>query len=152
MFQSHTVSMTTTYTQYAQTSTEAELADIPEPYRSDVLPFWALKNAGLTTVSAEKIYLLFLRYKQLKDFSGMEIAKKLLYSGFVHLRQPTHKATHDRASLQGDQPLPFKIRLVPKLDYKNQAARFFFGKYMRARLDPLYLQLKDYAHSHSYSF
>ena len=49
-----------------------------EPYKSEILPHWKFRTPELAKVSSEKIYELFLEYRDRGDFVGMDMARKFL--------------------------------------------------------------------------
>jgi hypothetical protein len=56
---------------------------IAEPYKREILPHWRFATPEKARASAEKIYRLFLGYKEDEDFVGMDIARKFLQMGFT---------------------------------------------------------------------
>ena len=49
-----------------------------QPYKGEILPHWRFKTPAIARQSAQKIYELFLAYKQQQDFVGMDMARKFL--------------------------------------------------------------------------
>ena len=49
-----------------------------EPYKSEILPHWRFKTEEIARESSEKIYAMFLSYKEQDDFVGMDMARKFL--------------------------------------------------------------------------
>ncbi len=58
-----------------------------EPYKSEILPHWRFKTPEIAEESSEKIYELFLEYKNQKDFIGMDMARKFLQMGITRARR-----------------------------------------------------------------
>ncbi|HAF87064.1 MAG TPA: DUF4385 domain-containing protein, partial [Legionellales bacterium] len=58
-----------------------------EPYKSEILPYWRFKTPEIAKASAEKIYALFLEYKEKQEFVGMDMARKFLQMGFTRARR-----------------------------------------------------------------
>src|SRR5581483_4187388 len=58
-----------------------------EPYKSEILPFWRFKTPPIAKESAEKIYQLFLSYKKVDDFVGMDMSRKFLQMGYTRSRR-----------------------------------------------------------------
>lgn len=58
-----------------------------EPYKSEILPFWKFSTPEIARESSDKIYLLFLKYLQAKDFVGADMARKFLQMGFTRARR-----------------------------------------------------------------
>jgi hypothetical protein len=46
-----------------------------EPYKSEIVQHWRFKTPEIAKESSEKIYRMFLEYKQQKDFVGMDMAR-----------------------------------------------------------------------------
>ena len=58
-----------------------------QPYKSEILLFWRFKTVAEAQESAEKIYSLFIAYKQAEDFVGMDMARKFLQRGYTRARR-----------------------------------------------------------------
>ena len=54
-----------------------------EPYKSEILPHWRFRTEDIARESAEKIYSIFLEYKERDDFVGMDMARKFLQMGYT---------------------------------------------------------------------
>lgn len=50
---------------------------IAEPYKSEILPFWKFATPAVAETSATKICELFINYKKVNDFVGMDMAPKI---------------------------------------------------------------------------
>lgn len=61
-----------------------------EPYKSEILPFWAFKTPEIATQSSEKIFSLFHVYLENNDFVGADMARKFLQMGFTRARRYTN--------------------------------------------------------------
>lgn len=119
------------------------------PYKDEILPFWKFKTPEIARESSEKIYQLFLDYKQKGDFIGMDMARKFLQMGYTRSRRYANHASgqkydgpvpndkkgqsgsHGRAQLPRDED--------PE---KAESARIFYEKYLEAREDLDYKNLK----------
>ena len=126
-----------------------------EPYKSEILPHWRFKTVAEAETSAANIYALFLAYKNVADFVGMDMARKFLQMGYT------------RARRYANHPSGRKYAAVPKTDMsaldkqatrkvlpqardwatneKAQAAQVFFGFYTQVKDDPDY---QKQAHDH----
>lgn len=125
-----------------------------EPYKSEILPYWRFKTPDIARTSSEKIYQLFLDYKEQQDFVGMDMARKFLQMGYTRARRhANHKSGQKYASnpqLKEDaaaQKLAREQILPQEGDWKDsekaQAAQIFYDKYIQAKSDPEYLQLSQ---------
>ncbi|WP_205617936.1 DUF4385 family protein [Atopococcus tabaci] len=58
-----------------------------EPYKSEILPHWRFKPPEIAKESSEKIYQLYLEYKEAGDFVEMDMARKFLQMGYTRSRR-----------------------------------------------------------------
>ena len=64
-----------------------------EPYKGEILPHWRFKTPEIAKESSEKIYKLYLKYKEDGDFVGMDMARKFLQMGYTRSRRyANHKS------------------------------------------------------------
>ncbi len=119
------------------------------PYKSEILPFWRFRTPEIAIESSEKIYQLFLEYKEKDDFIGMDMARKFLQMGYTRSRRYANHRTGQkydgpvpddqkgRSGAHGRNQLPRDEDLI-----KAESARIFYGKYLEAREDEYYKKLK----------
>lgn len=119
-----------------------------EPYKSEILPFWRFKTPEIALRSARKIYRLFLGYKNVKDFVGMDMARKFLQMGYTRSRRyanhksgkkydgPVPAGKKGVSGAHGRKELPLEADPV-----KAESARIFYEKWQQAKQDSLYQQL-----------
>ncbi len=106
-----------------------------EPYKSEILPRWRFRTEEAARESAEKIYSMFLEYKEQDDFVGMDMARKFLQMGFTRARR---YANH-RSGKKYDENGEVRPQEPDALDNeKARAARIFYEKYEFAREDEYY--------------
>ena len=103
-----------------------------EPYKSELLPLWGFKNAAVAKESADGIYERFLRYKDVGDFVGMDVARKYLQMGYTRSRRYARYSGGNK-SRPLEEPDPVKSR----------AAEIFYEKWREAAEDEGYLELKE---------
>ncbi|MED2971938.1 DUF4385 domain-containing protein [Fictibacillus sp. B-59209] len=60
---------------------------LAEPYKSEILPHWRFKTPEIALKSSQKIYGLFLNYKEKDDLVGMDMARKFLQMGYTRARR-----------------------------------------------------------------
>jgi hypothetical protein len=106
-----------------------------EPYKSEILPHWRFLTEGIARESSEKIYAMFLSYKERDDFVGMDMARKFLQMGYTRARRYANHRSGKKYDEEG--------RVLPQepdaLDgEKARAARVFYEKYVEAREDEHY--------------
>ena len=112
---------------------------IAEPYKSEILPHWRFATPEKAQASAEKIYDLFLTYKQQEDFVGMDMARKFLQMGFTRSRRYANHSSGKKFDEDGhlrDQDEHSEDSL------KAESARIFYGYYRKAADDPDYQLLR----------
>ena len=120
-----------------------------QPYKSEILPHWRFKTPEIARDSSEKIYHLFLGYKANGDFIGMDMARKFLQMGYTRARRYANHKTGQKydgpvpddkkgqSGAHGREQLPREEDPV-----KAESARIFYAKYLEAREDVGYKQLK----------
>jgi Domain of unknown function (DUF4385) len=107
-----------------------------QPYKSEILPYWRFKTPEIARQSAQKIYALFLNYKEQEDFVGMDMARKFLQMGYTRSRRyANHKS--GRKYTKGS-----KI-ILPRVEdpLKAESAKAFYEKWQLAKNDPEYIRL-----------
>ena len=57
------------------------------PYTNDICAHWRFKTPQEAVVSSNKIYAMYLDYKDEKDFIGMDMCRKFLEMGFTRARR-----------------------------------------------------------------
>src|SRR4028118_1121561 len=106
-----------------------------EPYKPETLLPWHLKTEEIARESSERIYAMFLSYKERDDFVGMDMARKFLQMGYTRARRYANHRSGKKYDEEG--------RVLPQepdaLDgEKARAARVFYEKYVEAREDEHY--------------
>lgn len=125
-----------------------------EPYKSEILPHWKFKTVAIAEKSARKIYKLFLEYKKKKDFVGMDMARKFLQMGFTRARRYANHAGGRKYVSNPHKEKTMKVlkrartKVLPQakdalVSEKAEAARVFYGYYVRAREDKEYKKMKE---------
>ncbi|GCE23926.1 DUF4385 domain-containing protein [Dictyobacter kobayashii] len=121
-----------------------------EPYKSEILPYWRFKTPAEAQQSAERIYQLFLNYKQDGDFVGMDMARKFLQMGYTRSRRyANHQSGRKYQANPQKETTPEEMRearkrILPQIQdsEKAESARIFYGIYLQARNDIDYQRLK----------
>ena len=57
------------------------------PYTDDICKYWRFKTPTEAYVSASRILFLYNTYRDMKDFVGMDMARKFLEMGFTRARR-----------------------------------------------------------------
>ena len=108
----------------------------------------------LAQASSEKIYQMFLAYKEQQDFVGMDMARKFLQMGYTRARRyANHKSgkkylsnPQKETSSEAQREAREQIRPQAKdwdSNEKAEAARIFYEKYLLAKNDADYLRLRQ---------
>ena len=120
-----------------------------QPYKSEILPLWRFKDAAAATESSEAIYGLFEADLKAHDFVGADMARKFIQMGFTRARRyanhrggkkyagPVPDDKKGQSGAHGRNQLPREEDPV-----KAESARIFYAKYLEAREDAEYKQLK----------
>ena len=57
------------------------------PYTDDICAHWRFRTADIAVKSSNKIYAMYLDYRDNKDFIGMDMCRKFLEMGFTRARR-----------------------------------------------------------------
>jgi len=57
------------------------------PYTEDICQHWRFKTIQEARVSSQRIYDMFVEYKEKRDFVGMDMCRKFLEMGFTRARR-----------------------------------------------------------------
>lgn len=106
-----------------------------EPYKGEILPHWRFRTEEIARESSEKIYAMFLNYKDRDDFVGMDMARKFLQMGYTRARRYANHRSGRKYDKEGNE-LPQEADALDS--EKARAARVFYEKYVEAREDPYY--------------
>ncbi|MFB1082822.1 DUF4385 domain-containing protein [Jeotgalibacillus sp. JSM ZJ347] len=107
-----------------------------EPYKSEILPHWRFKTPEIARESSEKIYELYLDYKEKEDFVGMDMARKFLQMGYTRSRRyANYKGgkKYDKSGKINDRNID---------EEKAESASIFEKKWIQVREDEEYLVMK----------
>ena len=106
-----------------------------EPYKSEILPQWRFRTEEIARESSERIYGMFLEYRDQDDFVGMDMARKFLQMGYTRARR---YANH-RSGKKYDKEGRVRAQEPDALDNeKARAARVLYENYVKAREDEHY--------------
>ncbi|MBA2176634.1 DUF4385 domain-containing protein [Halobacillus locisalis] len=107
-----------------------------EPYKSEILPYWRFKTPDIAKESSDKIYQLFLDYKENDDFVGMDMARKFLQMGYTRSR----RYANYKGGKKYDEDGEINDRDIDEV--KAKSAEIFEEKWIKAREDEEYLKKK----------
>lgn len=108
-----------------------------EPYKSEILPHWRFKTPAIARKSANKIYKMFLEYKDKDDFVGMDMARKFLQMGYTRSRRYANHKSGQKYKEGTKEILPRETDEI-----KAESAKIFQEKWKLAREDKEYLAMK----------
>ena len=113
-----------------------------QPYKNEILPYWKFKTPEIARQSAEKIYTLFLEYKEQGDFVGMDMARKYLQMGYTRSRR---YANHKSGRKYADSETKDIKTVLPREEdlIKAESAKIFHEKWQLAKTDLEYLRLAE---------
>ncbi|MCA0984999.1 DUF4385 domain-containing protein [Halobacillus yeomjeoni] len=107
-----------------------------EPYKSEILPHWRFKTPDIAKESSEKIYQMYLDYKEAEDFVGMDMARKFLQMGYTRSRRYANYKGGKKYDENGD----VQERQID--EEKAESAAIFEEKWIKVREDEDYLEKK----------
>lgn len=107
-----------------------------EPYKSEILKHWRFKTSEIAEESSDKIYQMFLDYKEQEDFVGMDMARKFLQMGYTRARRYTNYKGGKKYDENG------KVNERQNDPVKAESASIFMEKWKLAREDQDYLKRK----------
>lgn len=114
-----------------------------EPYKGEILPHWRFKTPEIAKKSSEKIYQMYLDYKEAEDFVGMDMARKFLQMGYTRSR----RYANYKGGKKYDENGEVKEREIN--EEKAESAAIFEEKWKIVREDKAYLKMKR-AHQKKY--
>jgi len=109
-----------------------------EPYKSEILPHWRFKTPQLARKSSAKIFRMFKYYLKAADFVGADMARKFLQMGWTRARRYANHSSGRKYDNRSGKPLPRK-----KDPVKAEAAQIFYERYVEARENAKYRELKQ---------
>lgn len=109
-----------------------------EPYKSEILPHWRFKTPHLARLSSDKIFEMFLQYKDNDDFVGMDMARKFLQMGYTRARRYANHKSGRKYAVGSKKVLPQEVD-----ETKAESASIFYEKWKKAREDHKYRELKQ---------
>ena len=114
-----------------------------EPYKGEILPHWRFKTPEIAEESSEKIYAMYLKYKEDGDFVGMDMARKFLQMGYTRSRRYANHKSGKKYDDDGE--------VIERVfdEEKAKSAKIFEIKWKIVREDDDYLVLKK-AHQKKY--
>ena len=72
------------------------------PYTNDICAHWRFKTPEIAIESSNKIYAMYLDYRDEKDFIGMDMCRKFLEMGFTRSRRYANHKTGKKYDSEGN--------------------------------------------------
>ena len=114
-----------------------------EPYKSEILPYWRFKTPEIAKESSDKIFEMYLSYKEKNDFIGMDMSRKFIQMGYTRSRRYANHKSGKKYDANGEV-------MAREVDSeKIKSAAIFEDKWKLVREDKDYLKLKK-AHQKNY--
>ncbi|GGN99842.1 DUF4385 domain-containing protein [Saccharibacillus kuerlensis] len=108
-----------------------------QPYKNEILPHWRFKTPDIARESSEKIYAMFLTYKEEGDFIGMDMARKFLQMGYTRARRYTNYKGGRKYAENGS------LSIRKGDPQKAESAAIFKEAWERAKTDPDYIRMME---------
>ena len=109
------------------------------PYTNDICSHWRFVNESVARKSADKIYSMFVDYKNKQDFIGMDMARKFLEMGFTRSRRYANHSDGRKYAEDGSIRPQSPDALYCE---KSKSARVFKQMRDKAAYDPTYKQMR----------
>ena len=109
------------------------------PYTNDICKHWRFKTPTEAYISASRILFLYNTYRDIKDFVGMDMARKFLEMGFTRARR---YANHKDGKKYDDNG---NVRPQEKdwaTSDKAKSAQIFKRARDRVTTDPTYITMR----------
>ena len=72
------------------------------PYTNDICAHWRFKTPEIAVESSNKIFAMYLDYRDEKDFIGMDMCRKFLEMGFTRSRRYANHKTGKKYDEEGN--------------------------------------------------
>ena len=109
------------------------------PYTNDICAHWRFVDANIARKSSDKIYSMFVDYKNKQDFIGMDMARKFLEMGFTRSRRYANHSDGRKYAEDGSIRPQSPDALYCE---KSKSARVFKQMRDKAAYDPTYKQMR----------
>ena len=109
------------------------------PYTNDICKHWRFKTPTEGYISDSRILFLYNTYRDIKDFVGMDMARKFLEMGFTRARRYANHKDGKKYDENGN------VRPQEKdwaTSDKAKSAKIFKDARSRVTTDPKYIQMR----------
>ena len=111
------------------------------PYTDVICKFWRFKTPDVAKESSRNIYYLYLKYKEMGDFVGMDMCRKFLEMGFTRSRR---YANHKDGKKYDENRNIIPQEPDALTSEKALCARVFKSARDMAVEDPIYQKMRKY--------
>lgn len=113
---------------------------IAEPYKSELLPLWRFRTPEIARESSQALLEAFMKYREERDFVGMDMARKYLQMGFTRARRyANHRNGKKYAARDVGEPRRSRVVLPDEPDaLKAEAASIFYAAWQQVERDKTY--------------
>ena len=111
-----------------------------EPYKSDICKHWRFVDEPTARKSADTIYQMFCRFKEQRDFIGMDMARKFLEMGFTRARRYANHSSGRKYDKMSGKVRPQESDW--RTNTKAKSATIFKEMRDLAAYDPTYKEMR----------
>ena len=109
------------------------------PYTNDICAHWKFRTPEIAVKSANKIFAMYLDYRDEEDFVGMDMCRKFLEMGFTRARRYANHKDGKKYDADGNVK-PQEPDALTSL--KARSARIFKEVRDRVTSDPIYQKMR----------
>ena len=109
------------------------------PYTNDICAHWRFVDETTARKSSNKIYSMYLNYKDNRDFIGMDMARKFLEMGFTRARRYANHSSGRKYTEDG-KVRPQQADALHNV--KAKSAKIFKEVRDRVAYDPEYVTMR----------
>ena len=109
------------------------------PYTNDICAHWKFRTPEIAVKSANKIFAMYLDYRDEEDFVGMDMCRKFLEMGFTRARRYANHKDGKKYDAEGNVK-PQEPDALTSL--KARSARIFKEVRDKVTSDPIYQKMR----------
>ena len=109
------------------------------PYTNDICAHWKFRTPEIAVRSANKIFAMYLDYRDEEDFVGMDMCRKFLEMGFTRARRYANHKDGKKYDSEGNvKPQELDALTSPKA----KSAKIFKRARDHVAKDPVYVSMR----------
>ena len=109
------------------------------PYTNDICQYWRFKTIREARVSSQRIYNMYMEYREDRDFVGMDMCRKFLEMGFTRARR---YANHKNGRKYGVDGLVLPQESDALTSGKAMSANIFRQMRNEVTFDRVYIDMR----------